>query len=443
MHVNNLKSLLEKPVGWAEQREAQQYTVTGKMIGFRSLYFRAQPNLRLLHFCVYSLFIFIVPVSANALEQEVSGYVGLEYRYFPADPSDPRQHGNNASISIEPEYYAEWEDGQQSFTFKPFARLDQGDDERSHFDIREMMWLKVEDDWELHLGVGKIFWGVTEVVHLVDIVNQVDLVEDFFLDERLGQPMVNLALIKDWGTVDLFILPGFRERTYPGVNGRPRSIPWVDTAQTTYESSKGKQHVDYAARWSDSWGDWDIGFNYFNGTSREPRFKVGQSSEGETVFIPNYDLIAQVSTDIQATLDAWLLKFEGYHRNGQGQSYYAATGGFEYSFYGVFESNNDLGIVFEYMYDQREDDAPTPFQNDFFLGTRLTLNDEQSSDLLAGIIRDFRYNRYYFILEASRRVGDSWKISVDALYFSEPPVSDPGYSFRNDDYLQLEVQYYF
>ena len=391
---------------------------------------------------VCTLLVAVASAPAVAQEQDFSGYVGLEYRHFFSPPSDPRQQGDNLSLSVEPEYYSEWDKGRQSFTFTPFVRLDQGDTKRSHADIRELMWVKAADDWELHVGIGKVFWGVTEVVHLVDIVNQTDLVEDFYLNERLGQPMLNLVLIRDWGTLDLFILPGFRERTFPGIKGRPRSSPWVDTSQTMYESSQGRRHVDYAARWSNSWGNWDVGVNYFNGTSREPRFTLGRHGS-ETVYIPNYDLISQYSTDIQATLEAWLLKFEGYYRQGQGSAYYAATGGFEYSFYGVFESNMDLGLLVEYMYDERGERAPTPFQNDFFIGTRLSLNDEQSSELLAGIIRDVVYDRYYFSLEASRRVGDNWKLSVDALSFSKTPVYDPGYSFRNDDYIQLKLEYYF
>ena len=394
-----------------------------------------------LRLCVYTLFL-LLPLSVHALEQDFSGYVGMEYRYFPDAPSDPRQHGDNASLFAEPEYYAEWDDGRQSFTFRLFGRLDQGDDQRSHADIREFMWLKAADDWELHAGIGKVFWGVTEVVHLVDIINQVDLVEDFYLEERLGQPMINLVLIRDWGSVDLFLLPGFRERVFPGLEGRPRSLPRVDISQTRYESSRGKRHVDYAARWSHTLGDWDLGVSYFNGTSREPRFLPG-SRDGELVYVPYYDLISQFSTDIQATFDAWLLKLEAYHRSGQGDAYFAATGGFEYSFYGVFDSNADVGLVVEYMYDERADAAPTPFQNDYFIGSRLSLNDEQSSELLAGIIRDFRYNRYFLSLEASRRVGDNWKLSLEGLYFAKTGPGTPSYSFRNDNYLQLEVQYYF
>jgi len=58
------------------------------------------------------------------------------------------------------------------------------------------------------LQVG--FWGVTEFQHLVDIINQTDLVENIDTEDKLGQPMINLALINDWGTVDLFIMPYFR-----------------------------------------------------------------------------------------------------------------------------------------------------------------------------------------------------------------------------------------
>ena len=48
-------------------------------------------------------------------------------------------------------------------------------DERS---LREAHWLHDKGAWDLLIGVGKVFWGVTESRHLVDIVNQTDLVEN-------------------------------------------------------------------------------------------------------------------------------------------------------------------------------------------------------------------------------------------------------------------------
>jgi hypothetical protein len=195
----------------------------------------------------------------------------LENRYFLKDALSPEQHNNYLSIVAEPEYYRAWDDGRQSFTFVPFARIDQYDDERTHVDIRELEWIKAAEDHEWRIGVRTVFWGVTEFRHLVDIINQTDAVENIDGEDKLGQPMVNFALIKEWGTLDLFVLVGFRERTFPGVEGRPRTIPPVDPDQSDFESSDEEDHIDFAIRWSHTLGDWDIGVYQFSGTSRTTR----------------------------------------------------------------------------------------------------------------------------------------------------------------------------
>jgi len=98
--------------------------------------------------------------------------------------------------------------------------------------------------------------------------------------------MVHLGLIQDWGLLDLYVLPGFRERTYPGVDGRLRTPLVVDTDQAIYESSAEDKHIDYAARWSHTLGLWDIGVSYFDGTSRDPDLIIGANAAGEAVLIP-------------------------------------------------------------------------------------------------------------------------------------------------------------
>ena len=160
----------------------------------------------------------IAPLQGQALE--LSGYAGIETRGFNHDPSFEGQRRHSASFVLQPELYQSWDDERQSVLFVPFARLDSADDERTHIDVRELVYQRVGDDWELRVGLGKVFWGVTESQHLVDVINQTDLVENIDGEDKLGQPMINLALIRDWGTVDLFVLPGFRERTFPGRKGQ-------------------------------------------------------------------------------------------------------------------------------------------------------------------------------------------------------------------------------
>ncbi len=118
---------------------------------------------------------------------ELNGHVAVEGRLFFHEPLYPEQNRNNASIALAPEFYYGFDSGS-SLIFVPFLRVDSQDSERTHFDIRELNFLFLGDPWELRLGIGKVFWGVTEFVHLVDIINQTDLVEDIRAEDKLGSP---------------------------------------------------------------------------------------------------------------------------------------------------------------------------------------------------------------------------------------------------------------
>jgi hypothetical protein len=170
---------------------------------------------------------------------EWRGYVAGEWLGFLEDPAYADQHRSYLSVATEPEYFHEWHDGSDLFTFEPYALLDQYDSNRTHADIRELSWDHAAYDWELRAGISKVFWGVTESVHLVDIINQTDLVVNLDGEDKLGQPMLKLSLIRDWGVVDLFLLPAFRERTFPGKAGRvlPSRLMSITSATNLPQSS--------------------------------------------------------------------------------------------------------------------------------------------------------------------------------------------------------------
>ncbi len=392
---------------------------------------------------IISLFSFAISYSAQA--GEWSGYVAGEWRYFPKAPLSVDQYEHsNFSLVAQPQYHHKWDDGYQTVTFVPFIRLDQQDSERSHFDVRELTWLKATQSWELRLGIRKLFWGVTESQHLVDIINQTDLVENPDGEDKLGQPMLNLALIRDLGTVDLFVLPGFRERTFPGKKGRLLNGGFpIATEQTRYESGAEEQHVDWAVRWSHYFGAWDIGLSHFVGTSREPQLLPHFDEPGQPFLIPYYQQIEQTGLDVQMTQEDLLWKLEMISRDEQSGRFTALTGGFEYTLVGVFESNKDVGIIAEYLFDDRGENAASPFENDLMMGMRFTLNDVQSTELLAGMILDLDNQSRFYNIEASRRLGDSWKLSLEARFYANIPATDRIYGLRNEDYLQLELAWYF
>tara|TARA_R110000824_G_scaffold390760_2_gene587507 strand:- start:197919 stop:199127 length:1209 start_codon:yes stop_codon:yes gene_type:complete len=387
--------------------------------------------------------LWAAPALAN--EFGLRGTITPELRVFSQEPSSRRQ--TNASVSLAGEMTAKYffGDGErQSLVVTPFARLDWSDDRRSHFDLREARWGMVAGAWEIRAGIDKVFWGVTEAVHLVNIVNQRDVVEDPIKQEvALGQPMLRLRTTQSFGTFDFFVLPYFRERTFPGPDGRPATDIPVDTGLAHYESGAKERHVDFAARYSNHFDDIDLGLSYFQGTGRDPILQPALSKDGDLVLAPYYTQIRQASFDVQATKGAWLLKAEGYWRSELGKQYEAVTGGIEYTFYGIFGGDSDLGVVAEYALDSRGQVARAPYQNDGFLALRWAANDMASTSLLAGVVMDADTGAYGFRMKADRRLDADHHLSIEAYAFGDVPVTDPVYSLSDDDYLQIRVARYF
>ncbi len=385
---------------------------------------------------------------------EWSGDISFQNRYFLHDPlaQNPEQHNNYLSISSEIEYYNNFDSDDKSVTFTPFVRFDQYDKERSHGDIRELFYEQVYDGWELRLGISKVYWGVTESQHLVDVINQTDNVENTDGEDKLGQPMIKASFEKDWGVVDLFILAYFRERTFQDIEGRPRAFPVVDSNQANYESSDEEQHIDYALRWFQYFGDLELGLGYFNGTSREALFTPGNRN-GQTVLTPYYPQMQQASLDAQLTTEEWLWKLEAIVRDWQNidintaqlidESFFALTGGFEYTFVGVYESDADLGLVMEYLYDDRGIEATAIFQNDIMLGLRLAMNDADSSEALLGVIYDLDNQERLISLEASKRFAENWTGTLEVRGFNKIDRLSRLKGIEDDDFIQIDIAYYF
>jgi len=397
--------------------------------------------------------------TGQAVEFEASGYVGFEWREYleegQFDTDSVTQADRQYGVVAEPEFVWSLAEGEHTIVFKPFGRVDSADPERTHGDIRELSWLTYGDDWELTAGISKVYWGVTESQHLVDVVNQTDFVESPDGEDKLGQPMVKLSLIRDWGTVDGFVLPGFRERTFSGEDGRFRPALVIDTDNAQYEAGEEESHVDYALRWSHTLEDYDVGLSWFNGTSRDPLLTFDPSEP--TILSPYYAQINQFGADIQATIDSWLWKFEAIYRSyneslieefdqlGQPiEDYSAATGGFEYTYYSPFDTNWDIGVLTEYQYDSREDKRLVIGQNDVFMGSRIEFNDAASSALLVGFTQDLDSSgTQSVIMELSTRLGDSVKFNVDMFLPMSEDETNISSQFKRDDYVQLGFNYYY
>ena len=380
---------------------------------------------------------------ARAADIEVRGDLAAETRGFWEKAQFAGQRGVDFSLAARPEFHLTTEDGRQRLVFSPFFRIDSVDRERTHGDVRELGWSWADRSWELRVGVHRVFWGVAESNHLVDLINQTDSVENPDGEDKLGQPMANLGLVRPWGTVDFFVLPWFRERTFPGARGRLRSQPQVRMEEAVYESEAAEHHVDFAVRYAVSVGGMDFGLYQFRGTNRAPRMEGRVEPGGVMALIPHYDQIDQTGTDILYAWESWLFKLEALYQSGAGEAYAAAVAGFEYTLTGVANSDMDLGLLSEVHFDSRGDAALTPFNHDVFGGFRLAANDTAGTQVLAGVVADVKSGALLYNLEVERRMTDRWKLNLELRAFASRGRLDFFGVMDRDDYLGLEIARYF
>lgn len=373
----------------------------------------------------------------------VAGYVGGDARFFPTSPLAPAQpRWLSASVKVQPEVTVSL---GEHFTLRSIAvaRVDQSDSKRTYVDLREALIQWDSGPFTARVGMYTVFWGVTESRHLVNIVNQTDYLDDLDGDEKLGQLMGLLTYDDaDVGLLDVFLMTRARAQIYPSGAGRPGvPIPVLDQSPL-YESDHGEWNPDVAVRWSHGMGEVDWALSYFQGTGRDPQL-ILSGSVAEPTLWPRYDLIRQAGLELQWTHGDWLWKAESIARSGQGPTFAAVTAGFEHTTFGIFGSSVDLGAIAEYSYDGRDDQTFNMYDSDVFGGLRLSLNDVQGSEVLVGLLQDVESGVTLGSIEASRRLGEGWRLELVGRLFRADVDQDPVYWFRRDDYVQTVLEYHF
>lgn len=395
----------------------------------------------MIKFIILIVLFSVLNTVVKAEEIEYFATIGVEFRGFFENPRfNTQTNGLNSSFFIEPELKWRSDDRLQRFSIVGFSRYDDNDSERTHADFREFYWSYNHQNWTTTIGINKVFWGVTESAHIVDVINQTDLVEDIDQEAKLGQPMIHVSNQQQWGKLDFFILPYFRERTFPGLDGRFSFGLAIDNNNAIYESSSEARHIDFALRYSHYFGDVDLGLYVFEGTNREPRLLPATDL---TSLVPYYDKMTQIGIDIQYTREAWLWKLESIYKDTDVDNFMAIVGGFEYT---IFQINNaaDLGLLLEYQYDNRNGfSAPTTADNDVFVAIRYALNDLQDSSILIGVVVDTKNSTTFLNVEGQRRIGKNLIAELRIRALTNVDANDIVSAFKSDDYIQLSLKWYF
>ncbi len=376
------------------------------------------------------MILIINPLHASVVE--FSNEIKMEVRLF--NHANENQEKVNPAIHFESEIEGEISNGYWQFT--PYALVDAYDSKRTHVDIRDLFLHGYSDRIEWKVGISSVFWGVTESRHLVDVINQKNLRSDIDGETKLGQPMVNLSYQTDTGLIESFILPCYRTLNFGGTESRLRLLDVSVNEEGDLSCHKIEAGVDWAIRWAHSFNDTDIALSYFNGTQREPGFEVNNG-----IIEAQYDSLSQASLELLQISGSWIYKLEALHRKSVKQSSYAWVGGAEYTIVGINSYRSDLGLLFEYQYDQA---IGSLNDNDIFIAARWVQNDIDDMEILFGVLVDVKNPASNTIkMEYNQRINNSISIVANAYVFSSDGYLEPGYNLRNEDYLSISLSYFF
>ena len=373
----------------------------------------------------------------NALDFKAYGFIQPESSIYINGDGKHNQDNYNTSLFGKGTFISYLQDGDAKFTISAIGRFDQNDDELRYLDFQKFKYEYYFDDIALKVGNEIVFWGVNETFNIVDIINQSNLAEDIAGTKKLGQPMASISYSQDYGIFDIYLMPYFRERPFSGKEGRPRLLFEVDKNSITYESSAKKRKMDFALRYSAVIEDLDIGLSHFYGNNRTPVLSPNPST---LKFDSHYPILSQTGVDIQATKGPWLYKLESVSAKDGSERHLSAAGGIEYTYYGIRNTQSDLGVIVEYAFDDRNDN---PFNNEGVIGLRWSLNDIKSSSLLAGYLFDMRGNSNRFQAEFEQRVNDDLKLFFDVSLNGSIDNTDFTYQFKEDSSLTLKLAKYF
>lgn len=446
----------------------------------------------------YWLLATLVAFSAHSIaELQFSGQIEAELRSFPQKGLHKQQKQAYLSTAFQPRMDWQSEQQNQRIRIEPFARASTPDGNRTHADLREAYYQFSGQHWQLKAGVSTVFWGVVESQHLVDVINQSDIVENPIGKEKLGQPMINFSFEQAFGNLDFYLLPYFRSRHFAGAKERFQIAPGMQISsidpnfsnnalnaeyhnkKAFYQSRHKENHIDTAIRWSHYIGNFDFALSAFNGTSREAIPVLYGIESGNNAltgkFASWYEQTTRIGLEAQYLHYEWAFKLESaYHR--QASSNYTATViGTEYTFSDIGQFGSDIGLLAEYLWHDRKNisikkptkqvldeslfggldnlglfdqykipsDYLTPFDNDIFLGTRFSLNNVAGTQFLAGIIIDADDQTVLGSFEGSTRIGDSVRLSMNLYLSKTKEKTSTFYPFRKDNMLELKASWYF
>jgi hypothetical protein len=380
-------------------------------------------------------FAIVLLLAQPGFAGEVNGTLSSRLDFYPDNAYGTASEGRSAEVKIDA-----FHDFDESRIVGEFiVRGDEKDSGRRITEARQAYLRSPFSGFDVFVGNRHEFWGKAESKNVVDVINQSDAAANEGKSDKLGAPSISAERYLEIGELQLWYISGFREKTFNDSDAHPSSGLPVSSAQ--YARKDGKDADDFAARLSSFVGDWDLAGSVFYGTARDPIFFV---DIGGRALNPYYALQKSIGLEVQYTGDETLLKWESLHGTQSSligaHNFIAAVAGFEYTYYGTFETMWDIGLIGEIQHDDRPQAAANQFG---VAGLRLIFNDIADSNILFLASVDRKADQSFVSLEASRRINDVTSVKLTSQFYNARTATSTFGQLSDDDAVTLTLNMFF
>ena len=386
-------------------------------------------------------------------EIKVKGHLGVEFKWYIKKPPLKLDYNLAGIGEIESVYLK----GPWFGKLLVEGLIDTQEEARDYIRANEayLQYDFVEQDLRITGGREVVFWGALEVYNPVDVINIQNLSRDPFEVFKIGSYLISLGKYFENSEIELLSTLYEQDQPFPGKESPyyifPPFLTYDENLITEESRTRPTVYLKYSGS-TDTVYPLDYALILSNGYDHQRFITL----VGDGILRQNAYIASKFLTFDTLVVNATLLKLEASYTDVKDVSfisdYYQVGAGIEHTLEQIYRGW-DIGLISEYyLYKtidkEKFDDLRLfqSFQNDLFLGFRLTFNDMASSEIVGGGIFDLEYDgEYSLFAEFKTRVFDRFTISADIRKITPNSEGIPTLYALIGDHLRitLTVKYNF
>lgn len=401
--------------------------------------------------------------SDEASSFDSRGEVAFEGRAFLPDDDDST---DDAAAGLFTRLEWSHERGPWQQRARVFGRIDVIDEERDRIVVEEAWAQYWKGALKLRIGADIVNWTATEAFHPADVINARNLDSDIENYEKLGEPMVQVALSLPTNTsFELYAMPAYMSPILPSPRSRLSPVPegavagerlMVDRDGRFTNDTFGPQG---AVRIRQVIGGADIALHALEHMDRIQPVVVPEPGTNRVHAV--FRTVRQLGATYSQVIGGFIGKLELAHRDFARlleteplgpipeRDHTTVAVGFEYGW--VHDAGSESTILLEgqsvFGLSRAARAEVNPFQRDVLVGYRFAWNDEDSKELRLSAIIDVENPDEYLINASYRqRLGETWGVELGARLFNASYDGSSPWGLvplRDADMVRLVLTRYF